>query len=118
AACDLLYRHWRDQTRIGGLPPDLRPSDRAEGYGVQVFLENYTDAPLFGWKTAATSLAGQAHIGVDGPLAGRLLADRVIENGGTCPLGNNLMKVAGLEFAFRLAQGLPPGETPYGEGGN
>ena len=32
---------------------------------------------LFGWKIAATSLAGQKHIGVDGPLAGRLLAETV-----------------------------------------
>ena len=36
---------------------------------------------LFGWKIAATSRAGQQHINVDGPLAGRLLADRAFESG-------------------------------------
>src|SRR3954468_23870369 len=94
AACDLLYHNWRQGTRIDALPANLRPLDRAEGYRVQAFLEGYSVQPLFGWKTAATSQAGQAHIGVDGPLAGRLLAERVIADGGDCALGNNLMKVA------------------------
>jgi 2-keto-4-pentenoate hydratase len=115
AACDLLYQNWAQETRINALPQDLRPLDRAEGYGVQAFLERYSDQPLFGWKIAATSAAGQAHIGVDGPLAGRLLAERVIEDGGVCFLGNNLMKVAELEFAFRMADDLAPRDTPYKE---
>ena len=80
---------------------------------MQAFLEEYTEKPLFGWKIAATSVAGQKHINVDGPLAGRLLAERVIENGGACVLGNNLMKVAELEFAFRMAEDLPPRERDY-----
>jgi 2-keto-4-pentenoate hydratase len=115
AACDLLYRNGQQETRIDELPPDLRPSDRSEGYGVQAFLENHSSQPLFGWKIAATSAPGQAHIGVDGPLAGRLLAERVIEDGGVCVLGNNLMKVAEVEFAFRMAGDLPPRDTPYTE---
>ena len=115
AASDLLYRNWLDQTRIEALPPELRPRNRAEGYGVQAFLEDYSKTPLFGWKIAATSAAGQAHIGVDGPLAGRILAERVIPDGGDCPLGNNLMKVAELEFCFRMAADLPPRPTPYSE---
>ncbi len=113
AACDLLYRHWLDGTRLDALPPELRPADRAEGYRIQAFLEGYTNQPLYGWKIAATSLAGQAHIGVDGPLAGRLLAERVIEDGGICPLGANLMQVAELEFAFRMARDLAPRAAPY-----
>jgi 2-keto-4-pentenoate hydratase len=115
AACDLLYRNWREGTRIDALPPELRPADRAEGYGVQALLEGHSRAPLFGWKIAATSAAGQAHIGVDGPLAGRLLAERVIEEGGVCVLGDNLMKVAELEFAFRMADDLAPRDTPYSQ---
>jgi 2-keto-4-pentenoate hydratase len=75
---------------------------------------DHTRAPLFGWKIAATSEAGQKHINVDGPLAGRLLAERVIVDGGNCPLGNNLMKVAEMEFAFRMARDLPPRAQPYG----
>ena len=115
AACDLLYRHWREGTRLENLPEDLRPSTRAEAYDVQGCIEAHTSQPLYGWKIAATSAIGQKHIGVDGPLAGRLLAERVIADGGDCALGNNLMKVAELEFAFRMGRDLPPRATPYTE---
>jgi 2-keto-4-pentenoate hydratase len=46
-------------------------------------------------------------------MAGRLLEERAIANGGDCPLGNNLMRVAELEFAFRFGADLPPRATPY-----
>jgi len=113
AASDLLYRHWRDGTRLDALPADMRPATRAEGYAVQARIMDHTQRPLFGWKIAATSAAGQAHINVDGPLAGRLLAERVIADGGACPLGRNLMRVAEMEFAFRMGADLPPRDAPY-----
>jgi 2-keto-4-pentenoate hydratase len=113
AACALLVRHWSEGTRLDALPPELRPADRAEGYRVQSHIEAFSRVPLYGWKIAATSLAGQRHIGVDGPLAGRLLAERVIEDGGACPLAGNWMKVAELEFAFRMKDGLAPRADPY-----
>jgi 2-keto-4-pentenoate hydratase len=115
AACDLLARHWREGTRLENLPEDMRPGTRAEAYDVQACIEAHTSQPLYGWKIAATSAAGQKHIGVDGPLAGRLLAERVIADGGDCVLGNNLMKVAELEFAFRMGRDLPPKPEPYTE---
>ncbi len=115
AACALLYRHWADGTQLEALPPGLVPLDRAEAYRVQALLEGYSQAPLYGWKIAATSVAGQRHIGVDGPLAGRILAERVIADGGACSLGNNLMRVAELEFAFRMARDLPPRDQPYSQ---
>ncbi len=52
---------------------------------------------------------------MDGPLAGRILAERVIADGGACALGGNLMKVAELEFAFRMADDLPPRAEPYSQ---
>jgi 2-keto-4-pentenoate hydratase len=113
AASDLLFSHWREQTRLDALPPHLRPADRAEGYRVQACIEANSTQPLYGWKIAATSDAGQKHINVDGPLAGRLLAERVIADGGACPLGNNLMRVAEMEFAFRMGADLPPRQAPY-----
>ena len=113
AACALLVRHWSEGTRLDALPPELRPADRAEAYRVQAWIEGFSRLPLYGWKIAATSLAGQRHIGVDGPLAGRLLAERVIEDGGACPLAGNLMKVAELEFAFRMGDDLAPRTDPY-----
>lgn len=82
---------------------------------MQAVLERSSSAPLFGWKIAATSKAGQAHIGVDGPLAGRILAERVLTDGATSSLAGNGMRVAELEFAFRMGRDLPPRDEPYGQ---
>lgn len=113
AASDLLFDCWTHGRRIAELPEALRPASRCEGYRVQARLEAHSLAPLYGWKIAATSLAGQAHIGVDGPLAGRLLAERVIPDGGLCPFGNNHMRAAEIEFAFRMGRTLVPQTAEY-----
>lgn len=113
AANALLHRHWQDGTHLDALPETMRPRTREDGYAIQAHIEGLSAAPLYGWKIAATSSAGQAHIGVDGPLAGRILAERVVPDGGICPLGANQMRVAELEFAFRLARDLPPRAEPY-----
>lgn len=112
AASDLLTRAWMAGDVIDALPADIRPATRAEGYEVQALLEEKL-GPLFGWKIAATSLAGQKHINVDGPLAGRIFRSRVFENGATIPFGANRMAVAEAEFAFRMGRDLPPRATPY-----
>ncbi|GAA0584167.1 fumarylacetoacetate (FAA) hydrolase [Craurococcus roseus] len=113
AASDVLWRHWRAGTVLEGLPEAFRPETREEGYAIQALLEARSAKPLFGWKIAATSAAGQAHINVDGPLAGRLLAEMVAEDGGALPFGANRMRVAEAEFAFRMGHDLPPREAPY-----
>jgi len=115
AACAFLYQHWKDGTRCDGLPPDLRAADRAQAYRVQACIEDYSNQPPVGWKIAATSKAGQAHIGVAGPMAGRLLAERLIPDGGSLVLGSNLMKVAEMEFAFRFGEDVLPRAQAYSQ---
>ena len=110
----ILWTHWHEGRRLAALPEPVRPKTREQGYAIQAALERRTASPLFGWKIAATSKAGQAHIAVDGPLAGRLLRERVYEPGAAVPFGANHMRVAEAEFAFRMASDLPPRETPYG----
>jgi len=95
------------------LPESLRPATREEGYEIQALLENRSGAPLFGWKIAATSHHGPAHIGVDGPIAGRLLAERAGADRAELRFGANHMRVAEPEFAFRLAHDLVPREAAY-----
>ena len=112
-AATLLWRHWTDRTRLDALPPACRPADRRDGYAVQAELARRSGQSTVGWKIAATSVAGQAHIGVDGPLAGRLLRDRVLPPGARVPLDGNTMRVAEVEFAFRMARALPPRDAPY-----
>jgi 2-keto-4-pentenoate hydratase len=114
-ASDLLIRHWQDGTTLEALPQGLRPESRADAYLVQAQLERLSHKPLFGWKIAATSLAGQRHINVDGPLAGRLLTERAYGDGATVPFGANHMRVAEAEFAFRMARDLPPRDEPYAQ---
>lgn len=99
--------------RIANLPARIRPADRAAGYAAQACLQRYSAKPLFGWKIAATSKAGQEHINVDGPLAGRLLAERVLAPGAEVPLAGNQMLVVEAEFAFRMAHDLAPRAAAY-----
>ena len=112
-ASDMLWNAWEVGRCIAALPEDCRPRTRAEGYAIQTRLEQQSTRPLFGWKIAATSKAGQAHIAVDGPLAGRLLAERVFESGSRLRFGCNQMRVAEAEFAFRMASDVPPRATSY-----
>ena len=113
AASDRLWQYWQQGRRMNSLPEAMRPATRAEGYAIQSLIESRSAKPIFGWKIAATSREGQAHIGVDGPLAGRLLAERVVASGATLPLKTNLMKVAELELGFRLGRDIAPRSKPY-----
>ena len=113
AASKTLHDHWRAGTKFAGLDADQRPRDRIEGYAIQAAIEKYSDRPLFGWKIAATSEAGQKHINVDGPMAGRVLGETVIPDGGTASMAGNEMRVAEPEFAFRMRIDLPPRPAPY-----
>ena len=94
------------------LPRHLRPATRADGYAIQALIERASARPPSGWKIAATSAAGQQHINVDGPMAGRLLAERVLLEGTTVSLGANRMRVAEIEFVFRMARTLSPRPNP------
>jgi 2-keto-4-pentenoate hydratase len=109
AASQVLVKHWRDGTKLDALEPPLRPQNRAEGYAVQSALSG----TLFGWKVAATSESGQKHINVAGPLAGRIMSDTVIADGGTASMTGNAMRVGEPEFAFRMGRDLPPRTAPY-----
>ncbi len=111
AASRMLVQHWRDGTKLDALKP--RPQSRAEGYAIQAALETQPLGKLFGWKIAATSVSGQKHINVTGPLAGRIMSDTVIADGGTASMRGNEMRVGEPEFAFRMGRDLPPRATPY-----
>jgi 2-keto-4-pentenoate hydratase len=108
-----LYPLWQDKTRCLNLPESIRPRDRIEGYQVQQAFADRHGVSVVGWKIAATSIEGQKHIGVDGPLAGRLFADRVLEDGASVSLAGNLMRVAEIEFAFCFGQRLAPRASGY-----
>jgi 2-keto-4-pentenoate hydratase len=107
AAAEILWSRWLASGRIAALPEDCRPRSRAEGYAVQRAVAERAAEGAIGWKIAATSEAGQRHIAVSGPLAGRLLGRRVHFGNASFAFGRNIMRVAEAEFAFRMARDLP-----------
>ena len=112
AAC-LLWHHRETGQPLEALPPAVRPRDRSAGHAVQARLPGITGRTVVGWKIAATSTAGQRHIGVNGPLAGRVLSGLVDGDGDTVSLAGNRMCVAEPEFAFRLGRRLPSRAQTY-----
>lgn len=113
AASETLWTAWRNGSVMDALPAAQRPANRADGYAVQALLEKRSAKPLYGWKIAATSPAGQKHIGVSGPLAGRLLAEQIRLDGAEISLKSNRMRVAECEFAMKMAKDLAPRAKPY-----
>jgi len=115
-AAALLWTCRQSGTVIDSLPAALRPHDTPAGHAIQAALPAAASQPVVGWKIAATSAAGQAHIGVDGPLPGRILDSFVQPTGATLSLAGNRMRVVEPEFAFRMGAALPPRATPYSAG--
>ena len=112
-AAALLWQTRLAQRRIDALPDHLRPHSLAEGYAIQDAMVAVAAQPVLGWKIAATSKAGQEHIGVTEPLAGRLFGNFVLNDGAHMPAAPLHMKVMEAEFAFRMGRGLPRREVAY-----
>jgi 2-keto-4-pentenoate hydratase len=111
----LLFDAWMNRTKITALPVLEQPTSRLAAYQLQKALfDRFNDAQI-GWKIAATSAAGQAHIRVEGPLAGRLAQNRVLTEDSLIDLKGNIMRVAEAEFILRLGEPLPQKSTPLTE---
>lgn len=115
AAAQLVWQHRQSGQAMPAFPSACRPADRQQGYTAQAALQSLNGQSLSGWKIAATSQAGQKHIGVSGPLAGRIFAPCVIPQGQTVSLKGVRMLVAEPEMAFVLGQDLPPREQAYAQ---
>ena len=112
-AAETIWTHWQNNTRLDALPSDLRPTTRQEGYAVQAMLPAVTSRTVLGWKIAATSAVGQAHINVSGPMAGRILSGQVLHDGDEVPSIGNWMRVAEPEIAFVMRSDLIPRADAY-----
>ena len=109
----VIWDHWQSGQVLSKLPEACRPLTAAQGYAAQAQLPTVSGREVVGWKIAATSVNGQLHINVGGPLAGRLLSGQVFKSGATVPSAGNRMRVAEPEFAFAMAQDLTPQTAPY-----
>jgi 2-keto-4-pentenoate hydratase len=109
----MVWAQWQSGKVFPRFPETCRPLNAVQGYQVQAQLPTVAGRQVIGWKIAATSHNGQAHINVSGPLAGRLLSGQVFGSGATVPSAGNRMRVAEPEFAFTMGQDLKPQTSPY-----
>lgn len=112
-AASILWRARLDDERLDAIPDDCTPGNVEEGYEIQRAMVAISGRQLLGWKIAATSEAGQKHIGVDAPVAGRLFEGFASEDGSTVPADTMLMRVAEAEFAFRIGVDLHRAAARY-----
>ena len=112
-AARILWSAWRDGERLQSLPQACRPLSLEDGYAIQAAMAEDHGGDIIGWKIAATSAAGQRHIGVTEPLGGRLFARFCHRDGARLPAGGLHMRVAEAEFCFRMARDLPPRAAAY-----
>lgn len=110
-----LHHCWTTGSRIDQLDAACRPESLHDAYAVQAALASLRSEPVVGWKLAATATAGQRHIHVTHPLAGRLFASRVRSDGATIPLADNRMRMAEAEFVLMIGRDLPPRPEPYAD---
>jgi 2-keto-4-pentenoate hydratase len=112
-AVKILWQARLHCQRLQNLPDDCRPATLDEGYAIQDAMAASCGQKVAGWKIAATSTAGQRHIGVSEPIGGRLFADFVLKGGAVLPVAPLLMRVVEAEFAFRMGRNLDPRPAAY-----
>ena len=113
ATAELIWSNWQAGTVVPDIPMGIRPGTRAEAYAAQRLMAAKSPGGTIGWKIAATSKAGQQHIGVDGPIGGRLLRAASHPSDATISLAGNRMRFAEPEFAFRVGRAIAPRTLPY-----
>jgi 2-keto-4-pentenoate hydratase len=104
-AAQALWDAWTSDSPLSALEPDQRPRDLDEGYAIQRALDELAGPPA-GWKIAATSKAGQQHLGAPGPMVGRLYEAQRRRPGSALAVTSMQMRSCEPEFAFVLAEDL------------
>ncbi len=109
-----LARDLAEAWRSGGtipLPP-AGPATRLDAYAIQDRMAELIGGDVAGWKVGATVRAVQVFEGHDGPLPGRIFADRLFDSPAKIPAKLFRGVKVECEFAFRLTRELPPGSGP------
>ncbi|MBM3523332.1 MAG: hypothetical protein FJX57_10280 [Alphaproteobacteria bacterium] len=86
--------------------PATAVASRAEAYAVQDRMAELIGQPVVGWKVGATVRAVQIFEGHDGPLPGRIFADRLFHSPARVPAALVTGMKIECEFAFRLSRDL------------
>jgi 2-keto-4-pentenoate hydratase len=115
AAQWLLDAHERRE-QFKPLPEDLAPGNAAEAYAIQdrfVALRAQKLGATAGYKIALSTSAMQAYVGVDAPMAGRLLESMLLRSPGRVRAADYVRLIVEFEVAVKLAGDLPAADAPF-----
>ena len=105
-ASKIIWNAIKNEELINSLPKKLIPKSKKEAYEIQRTYKSFTDYEHIGYKIAATSIDGQKHIKVSGPILGMLFKHNVYSNNDTINFTNYTMGVAEAEIAFKLSKNI------------
>lgn len=106
-----LAEAWRNGTSVPLPAAGQGPATRAEAYAIQDRMAALIGGRVAGWKVGATVPAVQLFEGHDGPLPGRIFADRCFDSPARIPARLFRGAKVECEHAFRLTGALPAGGT-------
>ena len=116
-AAEILAQARRSGQNIAGLPSHLQPQNLDDAYQIQSTLipliEELSNGRRLGYKGGATAEAPQKLLGIDHPFYGVLISSYMLKSGDTIPADACKAKLLEVEFAFRMAEDLPPAAAPY-----
>jgi len=104
-----LAEAWKSGSTIPLPPAGQGPASRQDAYAIQDRMAELIGGTVAGWKVGATVRAVQVFEGHDGPLPGRIFADRLYDSGAKIPASLFRGAKVECEFAFRLTKELPAG---------
>ncbi len=105
-ASNIIWDAIKNENNINSLPKKLIPKSKKEAYEIQKAHKFFTDYEHVGYKIAATSIEGQKHINVSGPIMGMLFKHNLYYNNETINFINYTMGVAEPEIAFKLSKNI------------
>src|SRR5438445_6723546 len=116
AAAQIIATARRNRTPLAALPPDLVPSDEAEGYQIQRAVHDLLlpqTGSLVGYKIGCTSAVMQQYLDIPHPCGGGVFAKGVHDSGAKLRFGDYVRVGVECEIAVRLARNVVPSEAPF-----
>ena len=110
---ETLAEAWKTGRTVPLPSADAAPASRAEAYAIQDRMAELISGKVIGWKVGVAIMAVQILDGHDGPVQGRIFADRVFESPAEIPSGLVTGGKIEAEFAFRLTRDVTPADAPF-----
>jgi 2-keto-4-pentenoate hydratase len=108
-----LAKAWNTGSTIKLPPADAAPRSRADAFAIQDRVAEIVGGQCVGWKVGAAVPAARIKEGHDGPIVGRLLAQRQHTSPAALPAAVFAGYKIECEFAFRFKKTVPARARPY-----